>query len=218
MSAVKEQMMFRFYMSFAGGVALAVSLVVLSIHMNNSSLSEKGQNLQYNLAFAKANLAADEVEVKNSIARLKEMDSLLHSSRKGARTASVDQLRRESSVLSDQSNQYKADLDESEMKMAKDLQSHSAAKIAEAKRLQIEEQDDQLLSRVLDRKAAKVKVELRKSKDMALAMERYPGKQQLLVGAMKELKHLHAAKEDLQRDATKVKRVLGEIARGPAAI
>jgi regulatory protein YycI of two-component signal transduction system YycFG len=128
---------------------------------NNSSLSEKGQNLQYNLAFAKANLAADEVEVKNSIARLKEMDSLLHSSRKGARTASVDQLRQESSVLSDQSNEYKADFDEAEIKMAKDLQTHSATKIAEAKRLQIEEQDDQLLARVLDHKAAKVKVELR---------------------------------------------------------
>ncbi len=89
------------------------------------------------------------------------MDTLLHSSQKGARTASVNELRQESSVLSDQRNQYKADYDVAEMKIAKDLQTHSAAKIAEAKRLQIEEQDDQLLSRVLDRKAEKVKVELR---------------------------------------------------------
>jgi hypothetical protein len=30
----------------------------------------------------------------------------------------------------------------------------------------------------------------RKSEDMALAMDRYPGREQLFVGAMKELKHL----------------------------
>ena len=127
---------------------------------SGSSLAEKSDNLQYDLAFAKANLAGDEVEVKNSIARLKEMDLLLHAP-KASKTASVYQLRQERNVLLDKSREYAADSDMIQMKMQKEKASHSAGVANKAKSLEIQEQDDNLLAEVLDRKASRVKQELR---------------------------------------------------------
>ena len=133
------------------------------LKQGGSSLTEKRENLQYDLAFAKANLAGDEVEVKNSIARLKEMDYLLHAS-KASNTVPVSKLRQERNVLTDKINQYRADSDVAQVKLQKVLASGSAAKIAEAKQLSIEQQDDKLLADVLARKALRVKAELRYTK------------------------------------------------------
>jgi hypothetical protein len=132
----------------------------VAFRQSGSSLAEKSDNLQYDLAFAKANLAGDEVEVKNSIARLKEMDLLLHAP-KASKTASVYQLRQERNVLLDKSREYAADSDMIQMKMQKEKASHSAAVANKAKSLEIQEQDDNLLAEVLDRKASRVKQELR---------------------------------------------------------
>ena len=127
---------------------------------NDTALAQKGDNLQYDLAFAKANLAGDEVEVKNSIARLKEMDLLLHSQKTESPT-SVYQLRQERNVILDKSRQYAADSDITQMKLQKAETSHTATLHAQVKSLEIQEQDDRLLADVLERKALRVKAELR---------------------------------------------------------
>lgn len=100
------------------------------------------------------------MEVKNSIARLKEMDRLLHS-QKTSRSASVYQLRQERNVLLDKSREYSADSDMIQMKLQKQKASHRATASAKTESLEIQEQDDSLLAEVLDRKASRVKEELR---------------------------------------------------------
>ena len=203
----------RVYSVNAAAVALAL-LALSFVTMQGprrTELESEGMK-EYNLAQAKAVLASDEVEVRNSKRRL----SLIKDKLDGAHELSSDSgMEQEglSNLLLNKAEDYELEADVSAAKVAKvKLHNKSLPKLAK-EQAAINEDDDKLYARALRRAAQRDSPTNNHLEHMHLYLQQYGSKTSLKVGKAKEEYFLRQAQNRMVQDRKHLELLLANSAK-----
>ena len=174
-----------------------------------TTLESEGMK-EYNVAQAKALLASDEVEVRNSERRL----HLIKDKLKGQNAEEAGPLQKGlSKVLLSKAEDYELQADVSAANVAKLQLSKKKVPKLTAQESSIAEEDDKMYARALRRAAEHNTATEDHLKHMHLYLQQYGGKTQLKVGMLKEKKFLSQAKARMQMDRKNVELLLAAQAK-----
>lgn len=195
----------------AAAAALAVLAVgFVAMQGGQRTLLESEGMKEYDLAQAKALLASDEVEVRNSQRRLRLIKDKLRGEDAQQDGAADPGL---SKMLLSKAQDYDLQADVSAAHVAKVQLKHKKMSQAKKQQAAVAEEDDKLFARALRRAAERDKATQDHVKHVHLFMQQYGSKTQLMVGKLKEEKFLEAAKAHMLRDRKNVDLLLADQAK-----
>ena len=206
----------RLYSVNAAAVAMAIlalSFVAIQGPPRRAELESEGMK-EYNLAQAKAVLASDEVEVRNSKRRLNLIKDKLDGAHEVAADSGMEQ-EGLSDLLLNQAEDYELDADVSAAKVAKvKLHKKSLPKLAR-EQAAINEEDDKMYARALRRAAQRDSASNNHLEHMHLYLQQYGSKTSLKVGKAKEEYFLHQAQTRMVQDRKQLELMLENNAKKP---
>jgi len=195
-----------------GASSLAVALAVFALGFvamqgtGRTALESEGMK-EYNVAQAKALLASDEVEVRNSNRRLGLMKDKLAGEQESAEGKGVDE-KGLSKVLLSKAEDYELQADLSAATKAKlQLQDKKVPKLAKQE-ASTSEEDDKLYARALRRAAERSSTARHHVEHVHLFLQQYGTTTQLKVGELREERSLHAAEARMRIDRKNVELLL----------
>jgi hypothetical protein len=202
----------------AKSAALALSVLALAFVAlqgpRRSELESEGMK-EYNLAKAKALLASDEVEVRNSKRRLDLIKDKLNGEQEIEADSGMEQ-EGLSNLLLNKAEDYELEADVSAAKVAKvKLHKKSLPKLAK-EQASVNEEDDKLYARALRRAAERDSPTNHHLENMHLYLQQYGSKTSLKVGKAKEEYFLHQAQTRMTQDRKHLELMLTKNAKKSA--
>lgn len=197
--------------SAAALAVLALAFVVMQ-GTRRSELESEGMK-EYNLAQAKAVLASDEVELRNSKRRLKLIRDKLGGQQDGGSGTSLEE-KGLSKVLLSKAEDYELQADVSAAKVAKETISNNKVPKLVKEESDIQEEDDKLYARALRNAADRNTASLQHVQHMHLYLQQYGSSTiSLKAGELKEEKFLKTAEARMRIDRKNVELLLAAQAK-----
>ena len=199
--------MWRHGVNLAAALLTVVVVAFVSFQGSPRTELESEGMKEYNLAQAKALLASDEVEVRNSKRRLSLIKRKL-AGEEGKTDVDAAVQKDLSKLLMRKAQNYELQADLSEAKIAKiELHHKDSEKTPQVSKQEasIEEEDDKLYARALRHAAHRDSKTKDHLEHVHLYLQQYGSKTALKVGQKKEEEFLHDAKARMQVDRKNVK-------------
>jgi hypothetical protein len=202
----------RFGVSASAAALAVIALGFVAMQGTQRTLLESEGMKEYDLAQAKALLASDEVEVRNSERRLK----LIRNKMRGDDEDDGEAEAGLSKLLRSKAEDYDLEADVAAANVAKMQLQHKVVPKAKQQQVSVAEEDDKLFARALRRAAERNEATQDHVKHMHLFLQQYGSKTQLKVGELKEEKFLQAAKVRMLKDRKHVESLFADQKKKPA--
>jgi len=196
----------RFGVSASAAALAVLALGFVAMQATHRTLLESEGMKEYDLAQAKALLASDEVEVRNSERRLKLIRNKLRGD-DGDDGQAEEGL---SKLLRSKAEDYDLEADVAAANVAKIQLQHKVVPKAKEQQVSVAEEDDKLFARALRRAAERNEETQDHVRHMHLFLQQYGSKTQLKVGELKEEKFFQAAKVRMLKDRKHVESLFAD--------